>query len=92
MDQKCIHALGTALGPKRGPPMNAQICTLSVTGEMESEGPDEPLEGIKKAKSGTRIKVLEVLDGYYNRGPIKLPPWTEPTKKWFWGDFWGFGV
>ena len=64
----------------------------TVTGEMESEGPDEPLEGIKKAKSGTRIKVLEVLDGYYNRVPIKLPPWTEPTKKWFWGDFWGFGV
>ena len=42
---------------------------------MESEGPDEPLEGIKRAKSGTRIKVLEVFDGFfYIRGPIKLPP------------------
>ena len=80
MDQKCIHALGTALGPKRGPPMNAQICTLSVTGEMESEGPDEPLEGIKRAKSGTRIKVLEVLDGFY-RGPIKLPPLDGANQK-----------
>ena len=49
---------------------------------MESEGPDEPLEGIKRAKSGTRIKVLEVLDGFYIRGPIiKLPPLDGANQK-----------
>ena len=47
-----------------------------ATGEMESEGADEPLEGIKRAKSDTIIiKVLVVLDGFYRRGPtIELSP------------------
>ena len=42
---------------------------------MESEGPDEPLEGIKRAKSDTIIiKVLVVLDGFYRGLTIELSP------------------
>ena len=74
MDQKCLeHALGNALGPKSGP-INAQICTLPPV-RWKVKAPTSPSKASKRAKSGTRIKVLVVLDGFYRRGPtIELSP------------------
>ena len=47
MDQKCIeHALGTALGPKRGPPINVQICTLSQV-RWKVKAPTSPSKASK---------------------------------------------
>ena len=74
MDQKCLeHALGNALGPKSGP-INAQICTSLPPVIWKVKAPTSPSKASKRAKSGTRIKVLVVLDGFYRGPTIELSP------------------